>query len=89
MSDKFRIERSVSRDEERVTFAVYENEGGGKFEDGSPRAALDVTLWRAHDDAFGGPRETEISWPSTSDKRPALARALAEALVLAADEAER
>lgn len=62
-----------------VEFAVYEGD--------NERPALKVELWLA-DDSFGGiARGPEISWPSTSDKRPSLALALAAALTKAAEEA--
>lgn len=53
-----------------------------------PRPTLTVTL------SFPEPGhpyrdQPEVSWPSTSDKRPALARALAVALEMAAERAER
>lgn len=81
----FRIERHDRRS--HTEFAVYED-GGPTWEDGSPRPVIDVELWPA-DDELGFRSEPQISWPSTSDKRPALALALAAALVMAAEESQR
>jgi hypothetical protein len=51
-----------------------------------PRSSVDVELIILKE-RYGKPCEPEISWPSTSDKRPALAKALAVMLLLAAEEA--
>jgi hypothetical protein len=76
------IERSET--DHRVTFAIFE-EGGATWKDGSPRSALDVEVLKDNDlRGFAG-----VGWPSTSDKRPALARVVGIAIGLAAEEADR
>ena len=69
-----------------VEFEIHE---GQTYKDSDvPRATLEVTVWLPRlmfGGKMGGP---EISWPSTSDKRPVLARALAVALTHAADFAD-
>jgi hypothetical protein len=76
----FRIER---RDESHaVVFEIFED-GGPTWPSGDPRGLLDVIMYKP---SFG--RETpEVSWPSTSDKRPVLAFAVAAAIAMAAEEA--
>lgn len=87
LPEGFRIER-IERGR-IIEFAVFED-GGPTWESGSPRSLLEVHLRQNEgEERFGGPAEPEIGWPSTSDKRPELARALAVALTLAADEVER
>lgn len=83
----WRIERVEHRT--HATYEVYED-GGSTWGSGEPRPELEVTLWFADPDVTGpfGRREPEVSWPSTSDRRPALAVALAAALTAAAEEAK-
>jgi hypothetical protein len=70
----------ASRHESHTEFDLFERGGATWPRTGEPYAALTVTVYH---------RETPtVSWPSTSDKRPVLARALAVALRLAADLAE-
>lgn len=82
LSDGFRIERSEERTQ--VRFTIFED-GGPTWPDGSPRGGLDVTVYKP--DVIR--KTAEVSCPSTSDKRPALARALAVALLLAGGEADQ
>lgn len=81
LPDGFRIERVEPR-HGPVEFQVYE-EGGPTWKDGSPRDVVTVEVWPGWD----GVRPKTVSWPSTSDKRPVLAMALACALAMAAEEA--
>lgn len=69
-----------------VEFHIYED-GGPTWVTGAPRPLVSVQYWRPDD--VGRDKEPRVSWPSTSDKRPDLAFALAIALALAADEAQR
>lgn len=85
LPEGFRIERHEGSGR-IVTFSVFEVDGP-TWTDGSPRSSIDVELWPA-DIAYGAPRGPRLSWPSTSDKRPVLAQALAAALVMAAEEAQ-
>lgn len=64
-----------------VTFAIHE----GQTWDGSdiPRATLEVEVYRPVRGAY----PARVSWSSTSDKRPELAALLAQALLMAANEA--
>lgn len=88
LPEGFRIERSDDNHYGRITFAIFED-GVTWPKSNQPRSVLDVTVFtNAEEDRFGGPAEPEVSWPSTSDKRPALARALAIALVMAANAVE-
>lgn len=69
-----------------VEFEIHE---GNTWKDSDvPRSTLDVTVWKPRSSYGGKMAGCEISWPSTSDKRPVLARALAVALELAADYAD-
>lgn len=85
----------ISRPEEehvgaRCAFEIHEGLTYGNAPH-EPRATLTVDLWFPEPGAerYGLPyNEPEISWPSTSDKRPALAIALAAALTLAATRAK-
>lgn len=52
------------------------------------RPVIEASFWPPSAPQFGGPRDPQVSWPSTSDKRPRLARALALAMLYAAEEAE-
>lgn len=70
----------------RVKYEIYEDGGPVWKESGEPRPALDVEVWPP-ETRFGELAPAKVSWPGTSDKRPVLARALAEALRLAAEEA--
>jgi hypothetical protein len=79
--------------EERLTFTRFEvyEEGGAMWEpkdpteEPKPRSVIEVEVWWADEGEFAtaSERETRISWPSTSDKRPALAHAFSVALMLA------
>jgi hypothetical protein len=70
--------------ETHTEFNLFERGGSTWPQTGEPRAALTVTVYH-----FNIARErAEVSWPSTSDKRPVLARCLAVALTLAAEYAE-
>lgn len=69
-----------------VHFDIYEPDGP-TWADGEPRPTLTVELQTGHE-RYSAPAPPEVSWPSTSDRRPALARALAVALTMAANEAE-
>lgn len=71
--------------ETHTEFDLFERGGATWKETGEPRAALTVTVY--HFNIATHP--AEVSWPSTSDKRPVLARTLAVALKLAAEYAER
>jgi hypothetical protein len=83
-----RYERDNGYDDEQfITFNVFQEGGSFWTESGEPRPELAVEL-TIGGVRFGQPRGPEVSWPSTSDKRPELARALAAALQMAADEAE-
>lgn len=65
-------------------FHLYED-GGATWESGRPRSVLTVSVFPT---ALGHEQQPKVSWPSTSDQRPVLARALAAVLVLAAEAAE-
>jgi hypothetical protein len=67
----------------RTLFAVYEP--GQTWEDGSPRAKLEVTVQHPSDSALNA---AEVGWSSTTNNRPGLARGFADALLVAADYAE-
>lgn len=69
-----------------IEFAVYQT-GGAKWGDGTPRDEVKVELWLA-EERYGVMGDPQVSWPSTSDKRPDLALALAAALTMAANEAK-
>lgn len=81
------VERTVRDydDEWFVRFAIFE-EGGAEWPTGEPRSALDVEMWLGGVQ-YGRPALPRVSWPSTSDKRPVLALALAATLRMAAEEA--
>lgn len=76
----------------RSVFSVFEFKPSGAslytYPDGAPRASIEVEVYHPCV-KFGSLWSSEVSWPSTSDRRPALARALAVALDLAAEEAAR
>jgi hypothetical protein len=76
----------TERSDDHVVFDIFED-GVVWPETGTPRSILDVdvTNW----ERYGGRANPEVSWPSTSDQRPELALALAAALTLAAEEADR
>jgi hypothetical protein len=76
------IERSET--DHRVNFAIFEEGGETWRETGDPRSALDIEVYKPSDFR----ESAEVSWPSTSDKRPALAHAVAVAIGLAAEEAD-
>jgi hypothetical protein len=82
----FRIER-VERTTANGTFIFFSAyEPGVCFPKSQvPYPSLEVTV-TLDQERYGAPCEPEISWPSTSDKRPALAKALAVMLLLAAEE---
>lgn len=70
----------------------YEKDGSPLYTwepSGQPRASIDVEVWHPENSLRGKKRGAYVSWPSTSDKRPALARALSEALARAAEYADR
>lgn len=69
--------------ETHAEFDLFER-NGATWQDGTPRAALTVTVYHATKTRGAN----QVSWPSTSDKRPVLARCLAVALLLAAEYAE-
>lgn len=75
-----------------TTFEVFENKEDGNplrtWKTGEPRNSIAVDVYHPRV-KHGETARSEVSWPSTSDKRPELARALAHALQLAADEADR
>jgi hypothetical protein len=73
-------------DGRRIQFRVFQ-EGGTTWEDGTPRPEIDVDM-NIGGIRYGSSAPPEVSWPSTSDRRPDLARALAAALMMAAEEAE-
>lgn len=78
-----RVDDASHRD--RIRFEAHEGETWPETDPPRPRESIDVQVWHP----FSAERTWEVSWPSTSDKRPALARALAYLLLDAADEAER
>jgi hypothetical protein len=81
LPDGWRVER---RDHGTHFELLLFEEGGVTWpKDGSPRSALSVDVWPP-DKCGGRERAPRIGWPSTSDKRPELAVALAYALGLAA-----
>ncbi len=92
--DHYLIKKNVQRHKYggRTAFAIYEfdpQNGEPLYtwkENGQHRSSLEVEVSHPRH-RYGGTGHAEVSWPSTSDKRPALARALSEALRLAADEA--
>jgi len=80
----FSVERVV--DEDRPWLVDYEVHEGYTYPDGRPVPELTVKV-RVDDPHWPEP---EVSWETTSDTRPELARALAVALSMAVDEvAER
>jgi hypothetical protein len=83
----FRIERVESTSgfgDRFIKFSAYEP--GVTYKNSEvPRSSIDVELTIVME-RYGKSGEPEISWPSTSDKRPALAKALAVMLLLAAEE---
>lgn len=78
--EQFKIVRSESRT--RVTYSIFEE--GVTWESGEPRSVLDVEVMLPYD----GLEPAGVSWPSTSDKRPSLAKYVAQAIGFAAAEAE-
>jgi hypothetical protein len=80
-----RVEKGNSIGDKIITFSAYEP-GVTFWKSEVPRSSVDVELIILKE-RYGKPCEPEISWPSTSDKRPALAKALAVMLLLAAEEA--
>jgi hypothetical protein len=80
-----RVEKGNSLGDKFITFSAYEP-GVTYWNSEVPRSSIDVELAIVKE-RYGKPRGPEISWPSTSDKRPALAKALAVMLLLAAEEA--
>lgn len=81
--EQFKIVRSESGT--RVTYSIFEE--GVTWESGEPRSVLDVEVMLPYD-AFNGLEPAGVSWPSTSDKRPSLAKYVAQAIGFAAAEAE-
>lgn len=79
-----RIEKTNSLGDKRITFGAYEP--GVTYPNSEvPMASISVELV-IDKERYGAPCGPEISWPSTSDKRPVLAQALAVLLVMAAQE---
>jgi len=81
---------SINPEQLSVTkFEVYEPNGPTWPETGEPRESIRVEIFWAYEDTEASYRRTtDVSWPSTGDKRPVLARALAATLVIAAEAAE-
>lgn len=71
----------VNRDR-AIKYSLLED--GIKWPSGEPRSTLTVSL--SLPEPLLGLAGYDLSWPSTSDHRPDLARALAAALRMAADE---
>ena len=78
-----RIKRVES--ESCIDFEIHE--GAVWEKTGRPRETLKVTIFKPSPWNQGDP--VGVNWPSTTDRRPELARALARALRRAADEADR
>lgn len=70
-------------DDDRFVFEIHE---GRTWSDGRPRSEVDVAVTRPS--RLGGDT-AGVAWPSTSDRRPEMARAVAEAMLMAAREADR
>jgi hypothetical protein len=83
LPDGWTIERKETRG--CVEFKIYEP-NGPTWDSGAPRDSLTVTLWLPEPDGFV-PTGPQVGWPSTSDKRPVLAQAVAVAIAMAAEEA--
>lgn len=84
---KMWIERRALDDGRTIKFCVMEE---GQYWPNQPRVAANLRpicaaeLWLPRT----GDRDPQVSWPSTSDKRPALAMMLGHAMQFAAIEAE-